>query len=75
MSTETNKELVRAEITYHRSLAFPGIECRWQRCASREETAMDIDPFAKIEEWGVSAQIDWDVTDTITITSVTAFRS
>jgi len=39
-----------------------------------DETAMDIDPRAKIEEWGVSAQIDWDIGD-VTLTSVTAFRS
>jgi iron complex outermembrane receptor protein len=40
-----------------------------------DETAMDIDPFAKIEEWGVSAEINWDVGDTMTLTSVTSFRS
>ncbi|MGI9328825.1 MAG: TonB-dependent receptor [Pseudomonadales bacterium] len=39
-----------------------------------DETAMDIDPFAEIEESGISAEINWDVGN-VTLTSVTAFRS
>jgi len=41
---------------------------------NKDETAMDIDPFAKIEEWGVSAELNWDIGD-VTVTSVTAYRS
>ncbi len=37
-------------------------------------TAMDIDPFAEIEESGVSVEVNWDLAD-FTLTSVTAFRS
>ncbi len=36
--------------------------------------AMDIDPFAEIEESGLSVEINWDVGE-LTFTSVTAYRS
>lgn len=36
--------------------------------------AMNIDPFAEIEESGFSAEVEWDVGN-ITLTSVTAYRS
>ena len=39
-----------------------------------DETAMDIDPFAEIEERGLSAEINWDV-GALTFTSVTAYRT
>ncbi|MFK7915405.1 MAG: TonB-dependent receptor [Pseudomonadales bacterium] len=39
-----------------------------------DETAMDIDPFAQIEESGLSAEITWDV-GSVTLTSITAFRT
>ncbi len=35
----------------------------------------DIDPFAEIEETGVSAEINWDINDDLTFTSITSFRS
>lgn len=37
-------------------------------------TAMDLDPFAEIEESGFSAEVDWDIGN-VTLTSVTAFRT
>lgn len=37
-------------------------------------TAMDIDPFAEIQESGLSAEIKWSVGD-VTLTSITSYRS
>ncbi|MEM9622195.1 MAG: TonB-dependent receptor [Pseudomonadota bacterium] len=39
-----------------------------------DRTAMDIDPFAEIEESGLSVEVNWDLNDTMTLTSVTAYR-
>lgn len=39
-----------------------------------DRTATDIDPFAQIEESGISAEINWDVGN-VTLTSITAFRT
>lgn len=35
----------------------------------------DVDPYAKIEESGVSLEVNWDISDNMTFTSVTATRS
>lgn len=37
-------------------------------------TSMDVDPFAKLEESGVSVEINWDLSS-FTVTSVTALRN
>jgi iron complex outermembrane receptor protein len=37
--------------------------------------AQDIDPFANIEESGISAEITWDINDNLTFTSITSARS
>ena len=36
--------------------------------------AQDIDPYAIIEESGLSAEVNWDFTDQMTFTSITSFR-
>ncbi len=41
----------------------------------RDRVAQDIDPFAEIEESGISAEINYDLNDTMTLTSITAYRS
>jgi len=37
--------------------------------------AQDIDPFAKIEESGVSLEVSWDLSEDMTLTSITSTRS
>jgi len=37
--------------------------------------ATDVDPFAKIEESGVSIEVNWDITPDMTLTSITSTRS
>ncbi|MEM9684280.1 MAG: TonB-dependent receptor, partial [Pseudomonadota bacterium] len=41
----------------------------------RYQTAADIDPFAQIEESGLSVEVNYDINETITFTSVTAYRT
>lgn len=36
--------------------------------------AQNIDPYANVEESGISAEITWDLSDDVTFTSVTAYR-
>ncbi len=42
---------------------------------NEDVTAMNIDPFADIEEWGLSAEVSWALENDITVTSLTAYRS
>jgi outer membrane receptor protein involved in Fe transport len=37
--------------------------------------AQNIDPYAEIKETGLSAEFNWEVSETMTLTSVTAFRA
>lgn len=39
-----------------------------------DEVYSDVDPFNKITNWGVSGQIDYNIGDTLTLTSITAYR-
>ena len=36
--------------------------------------AQDIDPYAEIKESGISAELNWEISDNMAITSVTAYR-
>jgi iron complex outermembrane receptor protein len=36
--------------------------------------AQDIDPYAEIKESGISAELNWEISDKMAITSVTAYR-
>lgn len=40
-----------------------------------DKIAQNIDPYADIEESGISAEINWDISDNMTLTSITAYRS
>mgnify|MGYP002058574838 FL=1 len=37
--------------------------------------AQNIDPYAEIKETGLSAEFNWELSETMTLTSVTAFRA
>ena len=37
--------------------------------------SQDIDPFAEVEESGLSVEVNWDLNETTTFTSITAYRS
>ncbi len=37
--------------------------------------AQDIDPYADVEESGISVEITWDVNDDMTFTSITSYRN
>ena len=37
--------------------------------------SQDIDPYADIRETGLSAEFNWELSDTMTLTSVTAYRT
>ncbi|WFL76468.1 TonB-dependent receptor [Altererythrobacter arenosus] len=39
-----------------------------------DEVYSDVVPFNKIKNWGLSGQIDYDLSDTLTLTSITAYR-
>ena len=39
-----------------------------------DEVALNVDPSSLIEESGISVEISWDLSDTATLTSITAFR-
>ncbi len=38
------------------------------------EVGQTYDPFARIEEQGISAELTWDFSDNVTFTSITAYR-
>ena len=42
---------------------------------NEDVVAQNIDPYADIRESGLSAEFNWEVSDTMTLTSVTAFRA
>lgn len=43
--------------------------------ANDDIAAQDIDPFADIEESGLSVELSWDLSETLSLTSITAYRT
>ena len=36
---------------------------------------VQMDPINTLDEWGISGQIDWQINDTLSLTSITAYRA